>query len=103
MREYYIIRRTSRFLLCWLYSTRHQHSRERPFSLVAEKSTEKRYRNFQKRLLAFVFRKHTMTAAVGREEMRFNLSGNLSAQLQFIWEHKVWGLFNWSRGLWPMA
>ncbi|KAJ9412789.1 hypothetical protein QL093DRAFT_2595349 [Fusarium oxysporum] len=34
------IRRTSRFLLCWLNSTRLPHFHERPFSLVAEKSTE---------------------------------------------------------------
>ncbi|KAJ0136748.1 putative CWF19-like protein 1 like protein [Fusarium oxysporum f. sp. albedinis] len=56
--------RTSRFLLCWLNSTRLQHFHERPFSLVAEKTTERKYRNVQKRLLAFAFRTHMMTARV---------------------------------------
>ncbi|KAH7231630.1 uncharacterized protein BKA55DRAFT_524254, partial [Fusarium redolens] len=95
------IRRTSRFLLCWLNSTRLQYFHERPFSLVAEKSTERKYRNVQKRLLAFAFRTHMMTARVKRECVRFQLSEDLSSQLQVIWEHKVWKLFDWSRGSWP--
>ncbi|KAH7463312.1 hypothetical protein FOMA001_g18009 [Fusarium oxysporum f. sp. matthiolae] len=95
------ISRTSRFLLCWLNSTRHQHFHERPFSLVAEKSTEKKYRNVQKRLLAFAFRTHMMTAR--KDCVRFQLSEYLTSQLQIIWEHKVWQLFDWCRGSWPIV
>ncbi|EXL68003.1 hypothetical protein FOPG_15909 [Fusarium oxysporum f. sp. conglutinans race 2 54008] len=97
------ISQTSRFLLCWLNSTRHQHFHERPFSLVAEKGTEKKYRNVQKRLLAFAFRTHMMTAEVRRDYVRFQLSEYISSQLQAIWEHKIWQLFDWSRGSWPMV
>jgi hypothetical protein len=75
------ISQISRFLLCWLNSMRHQHFYERPFSLVAEKSTEKKYRNVQKRLLAFAFRTHIMTAEVRRDYMRFQLSEYISSQL----------------------
>ncbi|EXK77216.1 hypothetical protein FOQG_18067 [Fusarium oxysporum f. sp. raphani 54005] len=97
------ISQTSRFLLCWLNSTRHQHFHERPFSLVAERSTEKKYRNVQKRLLAFAFRAYMMTDGVRSDYVRFQLSEHLSSQLQAIWEHKVWQLFDWSRGSWPMV
>ncbi|EXK76874.1 hypothetical protein FOQG_18395 [Fusarium oxysporum f. sp. raphani 54005] len=96
------ISQTSRFLLCWLNSTRHQHFHERPSSLVAERSTKKKYRNVQKRLLAFAFRTHMMTDRVRRDCVRFQLREHLSSQLQVIWEHKVWQLFDWSRGSWPM-
>ena len=47
--------RMSRFLLCWLNSTTFQHFHEIPFSLVEEKSTERKYRNVQERLLALPF------------------------------------------------
>ncbi|KAH7247323.1 uncharacterized protein BKA55DRAFT_701968, partial [Fusarium redolens] len=67
-----------------LNSTRLHHFHERPFSLVAEKSTERKYRNVQKRLLAFAFRTHMMTARVRRECVRFQLSKDLSSQLQVI-------------------
>ncbi|EWZ78605.1 hypothetical protein FOWG_17175 [Fusarium oxysporum f. sp. lycopersici MN25] len=97
------ISRTSRFLLCWLNSTKYQHFYEKPFSLVAEKSTEKKYRNVQKRLLAFAFRTHMMTARLRKDCMRFQLSEYLSSQLQVIWEHKVWQSFDWSSGCWPMV
>jgi hypothetical protein len=33
--------------------------------------------------------------------MHVKLSENLSKQLEIIWKHKVWALFDWSRGLWP--
>lgn len=97
------ISRTSRFLLCWLNSTRHHHFYERPFSLVAEKSTERKYRIVQKRLLTFAFRTHMMTARARRDCVRFQLSEYLSSQLQVMWEHNVWQLFGWSSGSWPMV
>ncbi|KAI3573467.1 hypothetical protein IWW34DRAFT_144376 [Fusarium oxysporum f. sp. albedinis] len=43
-----------------------------------------------------------MTARVRRECVRFQLSEDLSSQLQVIGEHKVWKLFDWSRGSWPV-
>ncbi|KAM0539743.1 hypothetical protein ACHAO7_011879, partial [Fusarium culmorum] len=72
-----------------------------PFSLVAEKSTKKQYRNVQKRLLALALRTHMMTASVRRGCGRFQLSEELPSQLQTIWEHNVWQLFDWSSGFWP--
>ncbi|KAM0309642.1 hypothetical protein ACHAPQ_012559, partial [Fusarium lateritium] len=44
-----------------------------------------------------------MTARLRTDCMRFQLSEYLSSQLQVIWEHKVWQLFDWSSGLWPMV
>ncbi|QKD56831.2 uncharacterized protein FOBCDRAFT_241544 [Fusarium oxysporum Fo47] len=39
-----------------------------------------------------------MTARVRRECVRFQLSEDLSSQLQVIWEHKVWKLFDYDFG-----
>ncbi|PCD21767.1 hypothetical protein AU210_015570 [Fusarium oxysporum f. sp. radicis-cucumerinum] len=44
-----------------------------------------------------------MTDRVRRDCVRFQLREHLSSQLQVIWEHKVWQLFDWSRGSWPMV
>ncbi|KAJ3454070.1 hypothetical protein MRS44_018702 [Fusarium solani] len=70
------VRHTSRTLLCWLLSSRLQSPREIPFGLVAERNTELRYRQIEKKLLAFTFG-------------------------QQIWNHRVWDLFDTSKGLWP--
>ncbi|SCO92533.1 uncharacterized protein FRV6_16661 [Fusarium oxysporum] len=42
-----------------------------------------------------------MTARVRRDCVRFQLSEDLSSQLQVIWEHNVWQLYDWSSGSWP--
>ncbi|KAL9572043.1 hypothetical protein ACKAV7_003760 [Fusarium commune] len=42
-----------------------------------------------------------MTGRVRRECVGFQLSEDLSSQLQVIWEHNVWQLFDWSSGSWP--
>ncbi|KAH7171555.1 hypothetical protein DER46DRAFT_497005 [Fusarium sp. MPI-SDFR-AT-0072] len=43
-----------------------------------------------------------ITARVRTDYMRFQLSKYLSSQLQVIWEHKVWQLFDCSSRSWPI-
>jgi hypothetical protein len=50
------VRCTSHNLLCWLLSSRLQSRREIAFNLVAERSSEIRYRRTQKQFLAFILR-----------------------------------------------
>ncbi|EGU84550.1 hypothetical protein FOXB_04933 [Fusarium oxysporum f. sp. conglutinans Fo5176] len=95
------VRYTSRTLLCWLSSPKLHIYRETPFCLVAEKSSEIRYRVLQKRFLAFVIRLHRMSNALQGEVANFQLNTVLSARLERLWSHEVWNMFDVSRGLWP--
>ncbi|CAF3545320.1 unnamed protein product [Fusarium graminearum] len=95
------VRHTGRTLLCWLSSPKLHVYRENPFCLVAEKSSETRYRVLQKRFLAFVIRLHRMSNALQGEVANFRLDTVLSARLERLWSHKVWNMFDVSRGLWP--
>ncbi|KAJ9413909.1 hypothetical protein QL093DRAFT_2594845 [Fusarium oxysporum] len=95
------VRHTGRTLLCWLSSPKLHVYRENPFCLVAEKSSETRYRVLQKRFLAFVIRLHRMSNALQGEVANFRLNTVLSARLERLWSHKVWNMFDVSRGLWP--
>ncbi|KAI8415992.1 hypothetical protein FOFC_02300 [Fusarium oxysporum] len=94
-------RYTSRTLLCWLSSPKLHVYRENPFSLVAEKSSETRYRVLQKRFLAFVIRLHRMSNALQGDVANVGLNTVLSARLERLWSHKIWNMFDVSRGLWP--
>lgn len=58
------VRHTDRTLLCWLSSLKLHVYRENPFCLVADKSSETRYRVLQKRSLAFVIRLYRMSNAL---------------------------------------
>ncbi|EXM12652.1 hypothetical protein FOTG_18858 [Fusarium oxysporum f. sp. vasinfectum 25433] len=95
------VRHTGRTLLCWLSSPKLHVYRETPFCLVAEKSSETRYRVLEKRFLAFVIRLHRMTNALQGEVANFQLNTVLSAGLERLWSHEVWNMFDVSRGLWP--
>ncbi|KAH7136196.1 hypothetical protein EDB81DRAFT_901850 [Dactylonectria macrodidyma] len=79
------VRCTSHTLLCWLLSSRLQSRREIPFSLVAERNSELRYRKVKKQFLAFTFRMYRMSS---------------NARQERIWNHRVWDLFDRSKGLW---
>jgi hypothetical protein len=85
---------TSRTTLCWLASSRAHRFQDRPFSLVSKKSSEKKYRHLQKRLLAFVFRLSRMWRAAREKEIGKRISSTLLAQLRCIWDHKAWELFD---------
>ncbi|KAH7147123.1 hypothetical protein B0J13DRAFT_584460 [Dactylonectria estremocensis] len=70
------VRHTSRTILCWLLSARLQYFHDRPFSLVAEKNSEKRYRF------------HRMPTAIREKETNISLGSKLSAHLKSIWNHQ---------------
>ncbi|KAH7199165.1 hypothetical protein BKA60DRAFT_411898, partial [Fusarium oxysporum] len=97
------VRYTSRNLLCWLLSSRLQSRRELPFSLVAEKSSELRYRRVQKQFLAFACRIYRMPSDSRQEVTSIRLDTKTSAQLDIIWNHSIWKLINASKGTWLVA
>ncbi|KAJ9419856.1 hypothetical protein QL093DRAFT_2639624 [Fusarium oxysporum] len=94
-------RYTSRTLLCWLSSPKLHVYRENPFCLVAEKSSETRYRVLQKRFLAFVIRLHRISNVLQGDVANVRLNTVLSARLERLWSHKIWNMSDVSRGLWP--
>ncbi|KAH8750132.1 hypothetical protein F5882DRAFT_488086, partial [Hyaloscypha sp. PMI_1271] len=51
---------TGRTILCWLRSTKPQTCYPKPFTLVALKSSKKKYRQLLKRFFAFTFRAYRM-------------------------------------------
>jgi hypothetical protein len=97
------IRHTSRLILCWLLSARPQHYYDKPFSLVAEMASEKKYRTLEKRLVAFVLRTYRMSTALREREMKTHLSSTLHAHLDLVWDHQVWNYFDWFEGTWPLS
>ncbi|KAH7460545.1 hypothetical protein FOMA001_g19485 [Fusarium oxysporum f. sp. matthiolae] len=97
------VRYTSRNLLCWLLSSRLQSRRELPLSLVAEKSSELRYRRIQKQFLTFACRIYRMPSDSRQEVTSIKLDTKTSAQLDIIWNHSTWKLSNTSKGAWPVA
>jgi hypothetical protein len=54
------MRHTGRTLLCWPRSTKPQTCYPKPFTLVALKSSKKKYRQLLKRFFASTFRAHRM-------------------------------------------
>ncbi|KAF4946561.1 hypothetical protein FGADI_11075 [Fusarium gaditjirri] len=95
------VRYTSRTLLCWLSSPKLHIYCESPFCLMAEKSSETRYRVLQKRVFAFVIRLHRMSNGLQREAGNFWLNTVLPARLERLRSHNVSDMFDVSRGLWP--
>ncbi|KNB04586.1 hypothetical protein FOXG_06642 [Fusarium oxysporum f. sp. lycopersici 4287] len=95
------VRYTSRTLLCWLLSLKLHVYREAPFRLVAEKSSETKYRVLEKRFLTFVIRLHRMSNALQGEVANVRFNPVLSATVERLWSHKIWNMFDVSRGLWP--
>jgi hypothetical protein len=58
------VRHTGHTLLCWLSSPKLYIYRETPFCLVAEKSSETRYRVLKNRFLAFVIQLYRIMNAL---------------------------------------
>ncbi|KAH7199034.1 uncharacterized protein B0J16DRAFT_360609 [Fusarium flagelliforme] len=96
------VRYTSHNLRCWLLSSRLQSRREIAFNLVAEKSSEIKYRRTQKQLLAFVLRLYRMPDGSRREIMNVKIKPEISTQLDQIWEHNIWNHLDMSKGTWPV-
>ncbi|KAH7247477.1 uncharacterized protein BKA55DRAFT_514321 [Fusarium redolens] len=95
------VRSTSHNTLCWLLSSRLQSRRESPFALVAEKNSEVRYRRTQKQFLAFVFRLYRMASGVRQDVTEAKVRPEIYAELDRIWNHNIWCLFEISKGTWP--
>ncbi|CZS75066.1 unnamed protein product [Fusarium graminearum] len=96
------VRCTSHNLRCWLLSSRLQSRREIAFNLVAEKSSEIKYRRTQKQFLAFVLRVYRMPDGSRREMMNLKIKPEISTQLDQIWEHSIWNHLDLSKGTWPV-
>ncbi|KAH7231099.1 hypothetical protein BKA59DRAFT_536212 [Fusarium tricinctum] len=96
------VRCTSHNLHCWLLSSRLHSRREIAFNLVAEKSSEIKYRRTQKQFLAFVLRVYRMPDGSRREMMNVKLKPEISKQLDQIWEHNIWNHLDVSKGTWPV-
>ncbi|KAH7205208.1 hypothetical protein BKA60DRAFT_545465 [Fusarium oxysporum] len=75
-----MIRATSHNLLCWLLSSRLQSRREFGFKLVAERSSEIRYRRTQRQFLAFVLRIYRMPDDSRREMVNVKMKPILAAR-----------------------
>jgi hypothetical protein len=97
------VRATSHNLLCWLLSSRLQSRREFGFKLVAERSSEIRYRRTQKQFLAFVLRIYRMPDDSRREMVNVKMKPEIITQLDRIWEHSIWNYFDLAKGTWPVV
>ncbi|KAI3571257.1 hypothetical protein IWW34DRAFT_824845 [Fusarium oxysporum f. sp. albedinis] len=95
------VRSTSHNILCWLLSSRLQSRRESPFALVADKNSEVRYRRTQKQFLAFVFRLYRMASGARKDVIEAKVRPEIYAELDRIWNHNIWCLFEISKGTWP--
>ncbi|KAH7460465.1 hypothetical protein FOMA001_g19507 [Fusarium oxysporum f. sp. matthiolae] len=95
------VRATSHNLLCWLLSSRLQSRREIAFNLVAERSSEIRYRRTQKQFLAFILRMYRILGDSRRETMNVKIKPEIFTQLDRIWEHNIWNYIDVSKGIWP--
>ncbi|KAF5267206.1 hypothetical protein FOXYS1_1938 [Fusarium oxysporum] len=96
------VRCTSHNILCWLLSSRLQSRREIAFNLVAERSSEIRYRRTQKQFLAFILRIYRMPGDSRREIMNVKIKPEISTLLDRIWEHDIWNHLDVSKGNWPV-
>ncbi|KAI3573860.1 hypothetical protein IWW34DRAFT_634231 [Fusarium oxysporum f. sp. albedinis] len=97
------VRCTSHNLLCWLLSSRLESRRENPFNLVAERSSEVRYRRIQKQFLAFVIRIYRMSNESLRDIVGVSIKSDVLPQLDDIWKHKIWDHIDTLEGIWPVA
>ncbi|EXK75881.1 hypothetical protein FOQG_19357 [Fusarium oxysporum f. sp. raphani 54005] len=97
------VRCTSHNLLCWLLSSRLESRRENPFNLVAERSSEVRYRRIQKQFLAFVIRIYRMSNESLRDIVGVSIKSDVLPQLADIWKHKIWDHVDTLEGIWPVA
>jgi hypothetical protein len=92
---------TGRTPLCWLRSTKPQTCYPKPFTLVALKSSKKKYRQLPKRLFAFIFRSYRMPVDARRRLTGVRFKKEQLRQLRAIWDHRAWSDVDLAAGRWP--
>lgn len=78
---------TSQSLLRWLRSTQPHICYPKPFTLVAQDKSKKKYRQLWKRFLIFIFRLFRMAPSLRRRVAEVNFTKELANQLHEIWDH----------------
>ncbi|KAL6789482.1 hypothetical protein GGI42DRAFT_347252 [Trichoderma sp. SZMC 28013] len=84
------VKQTSRNILCWLKSTRLLSTYPKPFSLVRQPSSTKKYRLLFKKALLLVFRAYRMSPSVREKLIGIRLRKRLVDSLDLIWNHASW-------------
>lgn len=84
--------------LCWLRSTKPQTCYPKPFTLVALKSSKKKYRQIWKRCLALTFRSYRMPADARRRLTGIRFKKEQLRQMRAIWDHKAWSDVDLAQG-----
>jgi hypothetical protein len=95
------MRHTGRTLLCWLRSTKPQTCYPKAFTLVALKSSKKKYRQLLKRFFALTFRAYRMPVDVRRRLTGIRFKKEQLRKMRAIWEHGVWSDVDLAQGRWP--
>lgn len=84
------VKKTSRNILCWLKSTRPLSTYPKPFSLVRQPSSTKKYRLLWKKALLLVFRAYRLNPSVREKLTGIRLRKKLVGLLDLIWNHASW-------------
>jgi Orsellinic acid/F9775 biosynthesis cluster protein D len=92
---------TGRTLLCWLRSTKPQTCYPKPFTLVALKSSKKKYRQLLKRFFVLIFRSYRIPVDTRRRLTGIRFKKEQLRQIRAIWEHRVWSDSVLAQGRWP--
>ncbi|KJK73483.1 hypothetical protein H634G_11276 [Metarhizium anisopliae BRIP 53293] len=83
-------KKTSRNVLCWLKSVRLQSSYPKPFTLVRQPSSTRKYRVTFKKALAFVFRIYRLDPSIVRKTIDVQLRKRTLVLLDRIWHDDYW-------------
>ena len=83
-------KKTSRNVLCWLKSVRLQSSYPKPFTLVRQPSSTRKYRAIFKQALAFVFRIYRLDPTILRKIIDVQLRKRTLVLLDRIWHDNYW-------------
>ena len=94
---------TGRTLLCWLRSTKPQTCYPKPFTLVALKSSKKKYRQLLKRFFVLIFRCYRIPVNTRHRLTGIRFKKEQLRQIRAIWEHRVWSDGDLAQGRWPRS
>lgn len=83
-------RKTSRNILCWVRSIKPLTSYQKPFKLVRQPGTTKKYRYLLKKFLAFVLRAYRLDPLVRKRLTRIRMSKKLNRLLERVWHNNYW-------------
>jgi hypothetical protein len=95
------VQHTSRLLRCWLVSSKPGNCQPKPFALMTQENTRKKYRILWKRFIAFIFRAYLMPVTLRERELKIYLSPEMSRQLDRLWAHEAWDFIDVTRRRWP--